>query len=100
MTMSKPSVTCDDLETWRQTRLATVSSLRQLAKYVDNVSQFSSILVTFREAVFSQGATLLAGAVTVTAGVVLPFVVAGAGIRSGTIFTNIFQGVYKYLTHT
>ena len=94
--MSKPTVTCDDLEIWRQTRLATVSSLRQLAKYVDNVSQFSSILVTFREAVFSQGATLLAGAVTVTAGVVLPFVVAGAGIRSETNFTNIFQHVYKY----
>ena len=91
MTMSKPTVTCDDLETWRQTRLATVSSLRQLAKYVDNVSQFSSILVTFREAVFSQGATLLAGAVTVTAGVVLPFVVAGAGIRSGKNFTNSFS---------
>ena len=97
--MSKPTVTCDDLETWRQTRLATVSSLRQLAKYVDNVSQFSSILVTFREAVFSQGATLLAGAVTVTAGVVLPFVVAGAGIRSGTNFTNIFQHVYRYFPH-
>ena len=47
-------MTSIDLETWRQSRLASASSLRQLAKYVDNVGQFSSILLDFREAVFTQ----------------------------------------------
>ena len=47
-------MTSSDLETWRQSRLASASSLRQLAQYVDNVGQFSSILLHFREAVFTQ----------------------------------------------
>ena len=92
--MSKPTVTCDELETWRQTRLATVSSLRQLAKYVDNVSQFSSILVTFREAVFSQGATLLAGAVTVTAGVVLLQVACVLKSKQGFFAASGIEGLF------
>ena len=69
-----------DLDSWRQTRLHTVTSLRQLVRYLDNVGHFSNILVNFRERVFSQATQLTQAVITLTTGVSAPFLVAGTGL--------------------
>ena len=81
-----------DLETWRQTRLASASSLRQLAHYVDNVTKFSSILLDFRAAVFSQGALIGRGLLTLAAGVSVPFIIAGTGISLASYISQALGG--------
>ena len=81
-----------DLETWRQTRLASASSLRQLAHYVDNVTKFSSILLDFRAAVFSQGALIGRGLLTLAAGVSVPFIIAGSGISLASYISQALGG--------
>ena len=81
-----------DLETWRQTRLASASSLRQLAHYVDNVTKFSSILLDFRAAVFSQGALIGRGLLTLAAGVSVPFIIAGSGISLASYISQAIGG--------
>ena len=81
-----------DLETWRQTRLASASSLRHLAHYVDNVTKFSSILLDFRAAVFSQGALIGRGLLTLAAGVSVPFIIAGSGISVASYISTFLGG--------
>lgn len=82
----------NDLETWRQARLASASSLRQLAHYVDNVTKFSSILLDFRAAVFSQGALIGRGLLTLAAGVSVPFIIAGSGISLASYISQALGG--------
>lgn len=78
-----------DLDIWRERRLNTVSSLRQLARYLDNVGHFSNILVSFRETVFSRATQLTQGVVTLTTGVSIPFIVAGAGLSLASYVSRV-----------
>lgn len=81
-----------DLESWRQTRLASASSLRHLAHYVENVTKFSSILLDFRAAVFSQGVLIGRGLLTLAAGVSVPFIIAGSGISVASYISQVLGG--------
>ena len=81
-----------ELEIWRQTRLASASSLRKLAHYVDNVTKFSSILIDFRAALFSQGALVGRGLLTLAAGVSVPFIIAGSGISLASYISQALGG--------
>ena len=78
------------MRTWRQTRLGTVTSIRRLAKYVDNVGQLSSLLTWVREAVFCRSVSVSRQVrEQVECLVSWPVVLGGAGVAAVTMVSRV-----------
>jgi len=79
----------NDIDAWKHSRQSTVSNLRQLSRYIENIGHFSRILKTFRETVFCQSARVAEGLLGCVVEVCQPYVIAGVGIKLATFLSRV-----------